>query len=1213
MIKRGWLIGTLVLFLSLLALSVFAVNIDSEVLQQLENNPEVSVIVVLKDQPTSAKAIGISSVTEARKIMRTDVQKKVLDGLRVRERKTGDLGIAETSDYDLDLHHQYSIINGFSGEITEEGLEKLKNNPNIKKIYFNRILHPTLTGSIPQIHADDVWNITANNQKINGTGETICITDTGIDTDHTAFTERIVGQYCYCQVSNYGAGGCCPDNTTEDISAEDGQGHGTHVAGIAASGNGTYRGVAPGAGIVAIKVCDNAAQASCSTADVIAGIQWCINNATVYNISVISISLGGGGPYNSYCNDDAIAPVINSAVGQNISLVIASGNTGWTNGITSPACVQNATPVGGVNSADAIFYNRGNILSILAPGVSITSPYLGGGVTALSGTSMATPHVSGAAALMHQYWRLAYSQIITPQQIENKFILTGKNIDDTANSGKNYSRIDILKAIQPYLNFTSNNPANATTISTNWKIINITSDVSLSSALLEWGYLNGTATNYSMNQTTTTNFYYNITGLTAINYTYKVYGNDSANTFGTSETRFIIVDQTSPNITIYSPINNSYLRQAFNLNISIVNSLISVSNYSITNFTGQVLQSNSSTSINSAAFNWFDLVNISSSTFIDGNYTLSVFANDSLSNSATGSANFIVDKTLPSFINQTRNPETVYNNDTVVFTVNISEAYLNTSSVYLESNFSGIWTNYSLIQENGNRFNYSLTGTTNLTNQKNITYRFHAQDLAGNQNNSDTYSFIVQNRPISFLNITFPANGMVLEVGNSTAFNSTATDPDGDTLTYRWNFSDGTALSSGQNVVHAFNSTGTFVVVLNVSDILSSNLTNITIIVNDTLPPSVSSMTYDSELHLQQNGNDLSITANVFDYSGIFNVTTSFNSTLQNGYCTNTSTTWTCNWNLTDFASIGSYNFTLNYTDNFVNRHNNFTHYSFTVTSCSDGTQNGDETGADCGGSCTACSGSSSSGSSSSSGGGGSSSGGGGSSSSSSGGLGTTSTQAEKPAETPKPATTAPGGATTTAEVPEPAAPAVLPNIFSQRLELKEKEKSVVSIDSSEISITKLELDSKVSKEVEVKVVSFKEKPAEVPELENTYQYLKMDLDLSAEDIKSAKIYFTLPAEWLSLHNYSEDSVRLYALIGGDWKKLDTVLVSKENALVYSADAKTFNYFAITAEEAGGKWWPGLSLSGLGAKGWLLLGLGIFITILLVIYLAVSWREGKEE
>lgn len=1205
--KRGFLVlGILVLFL-ITAMTVSAARIDSEVLSEIEENGQASVIVILKDQSLpSAKTLGVSSaeISKERKEMIQQTQKQVLRNLKLREKSNQpDLGILDSSDYDLELGHQYSIINGFSGEVTEGGLEKLKNNPQIEKIYSNRVLHPTLTTSIPQINADDVWNMTVNNKKINGTGETICITDTGIDTDHTAFTGRILDQYCYCQVSDYGLGGCCPDTTIEDTSSEDGQGHGTHVAGIAASGNETYRGVAPGAGIIAIKVCNNAALASCSTADVIAGIQWCVNNATRYNISVISISLGGGGPYNSYCNDDAIAPVINSAVGQNISVVIAAGNTGWANGISSPACVQNATPVGAVNSADAISYNRGNILSILAPGNPITAPYLGGGVTSLTGTSMATPHVSGAAALMHQYWKLAYNQIITPQQIEEKFILTGKLVDDSASSGRNYSRINILAAIQPYLNFTSNSPVNATTISTTWKIINITSDVSLSNALLEWSYLNGTATNYSMNQTTTTNFYYNITGLTATNYTYKVYGNDSANTFGISEIRLIIVDQTSPNITIYLPINNSYLRQAFNLNISIVNSLLSVSNYSINNLSGNTVQSNSSTSINAATFNWLDLVNLSNSAFIDGNYTLSVFANDSLSNFATLSANFIVDKTLPSFINQTRTPETVYNNNTVVFTVNVSEIYLNTSLIYLESNFSGSWANYSMIQENGNKFNYSLTGTTNLSNQKNITYRFHARDLAGNLNNSDTYSFIVQNRVISFLNITFPNNGTVLEIGNSTSFIANATDPDNDTLTYSWNFGDGTALASGRTTAHTFNTTDSFTIILNVSDSYSYSLTNISLAVNDTLPPSVSSIAYDSELHLQQNGNNLSITTAVFDYSGVFNVTLLFNNTLQNGGCTNTSTTWTCNWNLSNFATLGNYNFTINYTDNYLVKHNNFTNYLFSVTSCSDGVQSGDETGTDCGGSCTACTGSSSSSSSSSGGGGG----GGGGGSSSGGGLGITSTPTETPTETPK--TTEPaGGSVTTTEVP---APLVLPtNSFSQKMSLLEKEKTTLSIDNSEISITRLELDSKISKEVEVKVVSFKEKPAEVPELANTYQYLKMDLDLSAEDIKSAKIYFTLPAEWLTLHNYSEDSVRLYALIDGQWNKLDTELVSKENTLVYSADAKTFNYFAITAEKAGEKWWTKIDFSSLGGKGWFLLGLGIFITLLLIIYLVIVWREG---
>src|SRR3989338_7120208 len=134
---------------------------------------------------------------------------------------------------------------------------------------------------------------------ITGKGETACVIDSGID-----YTHPDLGG---CTNDTFLAGNCSKviaghDFKNNDTNPIDDQGHGTHVAGIIASTNETYRGVAPDATLVAIKVCDNTTGGNCADEDIINGIDWCINNASKYNISVISMSLGGGS-FTTYCDD----------------------------------------------------------------------------------------------------------------------------------------------------------------------------------------------------------------------------------------------------------------------------------------------------------------------------------------------------------------------------------------------------------------------------------------------------------------------------------------------------------------------------------------------------------------------------------------------------------------------------------------------------------------------------------------------------------------------------------------------------------------------------------------------------------------------------------------------------------------------------------------------------------------------------------------------
>src|SRR3989344_5518034 len=370
-----------------------------------QGKDEVSVIILLKDDA------GVMASAEEQKEAIKDKQQEVLDDL-VQEEEKNLFGLVQEKEFGL--QHQYETLNALAGEVTEEGLEKLRNDPNVEKIIVSKERQLFLSGSVPIVNADDVWNVVVNDHNITGEGETVCIIDSGVDYNHTALNANYLAGY---------------DFYNNDSDPMDDQGHGTHVAGIVASTDATYRGVAPGAKIAAVKVCSSSG--SCPDADVLAGIDWCITNKDSYNISVISISLGGG-QYTSYCDQEVdftpYAVAVNDAVANNILVVAATGNSG-AGSIAGPACLQNATRVTATTKADVYpsYASRYAFFTdtLTAPGSVITSLRKGGGTISMSGTSMATPHISAAAALIEQYWKLAYGISPTPEQVKLKIMNTG--------------------------------------------------------------------------------------------------------------------------------------------------------------------------------------------------------------------------------------------------------------------------------------------------------------------------------------------------------------------------------------------------------------------------------------------------------------------------------------------------------------------------------------------------------------------------------------------------------------------------------------------------------------------------------------------------------------------------------------------------------------------------------------------------------------------
>ena len=349
--------------------------------------------------------------------------------------------------------HRYQTIPGLVGVVTPQGLDSLRRHPDVRAVALDMPVHATLAESAALIRADRVWN----DLGLTGAGVNVGILDSGVDLVHPDLSDDIVAQHCF----NRGA--CPPNGTDEGEGAQDENGHGTRVAGvITGRGSTSPRGIAPDAGIVAVRVLDGSG--SGWTSDVVAGIDWIVANQADLNVKIINLSLGGG-RYSGVCdtqnaNTMLYAAAVTAAREAGIITFAASGNSGLTDRMTAPACISGVVSVGSTYDADlgpitwptcadastmadqvACFSNSSPTLDLLAPGALIASTGLGGGQASDSGTSISSPHAAAVAALMVQGKPNA-----TPPEIETVLKDTGVPVTDRRN-GRVTPRIDALAAV----------------------------------------------------------------------------------------------------------------------------------------------------------------------------------------------------------------------------------------------------------------------------------------------------------------------------------------------------------------------------------------------------------------------------------------------------------------------------------------------------------------------------------------------------------------------------------------------------------------------------------------------------------------------------------------------------------------------------------------------------------------------------------------------
>lgn len=310
--------------------------------------------------------------------------------------------------------HTYKFaISGFNARLTVEDIEQIMyQNPNIQ-IMPDFEVHAFV--AVNQTGADAMWNRTdAFGNATKGNGITVAVIDTGIYYNHVALgggfgpTKRVIGGW---------------DFVNNDANPVDDNGHGTHCAGIIGA-NGTIFGMAPEVKFYAVKVLNSGGSGSMS--DVVAGIEWAMDpngdSDTSDHADVLSLSLGSseGTPY------DVASLAVDAAVAAGAVVCVAAGNDGpYFGTVSSPGLAHNAITVGAVDSTGTIasFSSKGTTPytylkpELCAPGVNIYSTYFTGGYKSMSGTSMSTPHVAGAAALLiqtHPTW--------TPSMIKSSLI-----------------------------------------------------------------------------------------------------------------------------------------------------------------------------------------------------------------------------------------------------------------------------------------------------------------------------------------------------------------------------------------------------------------------------------------------------------------------------------------------------------------------------------------------------------------------------------------------------------------------------------------------------------------------------------------------------------------------------------------------------------------------------------------------------------------------
>lgn len=350
----------------------------ASVRQRLESNATTRVSVLLVQQSTAQALAAAQAEIEA-----------ALGGTGARVlrkfKTTPSMSIELASPNDLDI---------------------LTNHPQVERLELSMKGEALLEDSRELVGANASFY-----SGYSGAGRLIAVVDSGWDSDHPDLAGAVIAEACFC---NYEGTPCCPNGQATQFgpgSAEDDQGHGTHVSGIITSDgvDSAPRGVAPDVQLIMVKGlnADNFGEVP----DWVAALEWIHDNHP--NVDAVNLSLGGEGRFEANCEQVAQPPVdtvnmanaIAALTNLGIVTVAATGNDSLKQEIAMPACIEEVVAVGATakDNTVASFSNTNAGLDIMATGAGVWSTYYAGNSVPLDGTSMATPHVSAAVALLKEH------------------------------------------------------------------------------------------------------------------------------------------------------------------------------------------------------------------------------------------------------------------------------------------------------------------------------------------------------------------------------------------------------------------------------------------------------------------------------------------------------------------------------------------------------------------------------------------------------------------------------------------------------------------------------------------------------------------------------------------------------------------------------------------------------------------------------------------